>query len=131
RQRRGQVVAQRDPLLVVVLEREHALIGPVLVGEEFAERVGIFHRRRLHRLKTVELEDLADFLHHRPRRRDLGGAAIGQPARQARLELWRFFGFVGHLSPRLGRRWYQPTREAATSLSCLLPLWEKVARSAG
>ena len=41
-ERRGQVVAQRQPLLVVVLEREHALVRPVLVGQEFAERVGVF-----------------------------------------------------------------------------------------
>ena len=64
RQRRGQVVAQRNPLLVVVLEREHALVRPVLVGQEFAERVGVFHRRRFHRLEAVALVDVADFLDH-------------------------------------------------------------------
>ena len=31
RERRGQVIAQRQPLLVVVLEREHALVRPILV----------------------------------------------------------------------------------------------------
>ncbi len=56
RQRRGQVVAQRQPLLVVVLEREHAFVRPVLVGQELAERVGVFDRRRLYRLETVALE---------------------------------------------------------------------------
>src|SRR5664279_4017648 len=53
-QRRGQVVAQRNPLLVVVLEREHALVGPVLVGQEFAERVGVLHRRGFHRLEAIK-----------------------------------------------------------------------------
>ena len=96
RQRRGQIVAQANPLLVVVLEREHAFVGPVLVGQEFAERVGEFHRRGFHRLKTVALIDFADFLDHLPRRRDRGGTAILQPARQARLQLLGFLGFVGH-----------------------------------
>ena len=72
RERRGQVVAQRQPLLVVVLEREHALVRPVLVGQEFAERVGVFDRRRLHRLEAVALVDRADRLDHAPRGRDLG-----------------------------------------------------------
>ena len=54
-ERGGQVVAEREPLLVVVLEREHALVRPVLVGQEFAERLGIFDERRLHRLEAVEL----------------------------------------------------------------------------
>ena len=96
RQRRGQIVAQRDPLLVVVLEREHALVRPVLVGQELAERVGEFHRRRFHRLEAVALVDGADFVDHRARRGDLGGPAIVQPARQARFEFLGFFGFFGH-----------------------------------
>ena len=52
RERRGQIVAQRQPLLVVVLEREHALVRPVLVGQELAERVGVFDERRLDRLEA-------------------------------------------------------------------------------
>ena len=55
-ERRGQVVAQRQPLLVVVLEREHALVRPVLVGQELAERLGVFDERRLDRLEAVELD---------------------------------------------------------------------------
>src|SRR5262249_174810 len=64
RERRGQVVAQRNPLLVIVLEREHALVRAVLVGQEFAERVGIFEGRRLNRFETVTLIDGADLLDH-------------------------------------------------------------------
>ena len=93
RERRGQVVAQRQPLLVVVLEREHALVRPVLVGQELAERVGVFDRRRLHRLEAVALIDVADGVGHAPGRRDLGRPAVGETARQARLQL---VGFVGH-----------------------------------
>ena len=52
-ERRGQVVAEREPLLVVVLEGEHALVRPVLVGQELAERVGIFDRRRVERLEAI------------------------------------------------------------------------------
>ncbi len=96
RQRRGQVVAQRDPLLVVVLEREHALVRPVLVGQEFAERVGELHRRGLHRLETVALIDLADFLDHLARGRNCGRATIFQPARQPRLQFLLFFRFFSH-----------------------------------
>src|SRR5882724_12793430 len=90
-------------------EPEPALVGAVLVGQELSERVGIFECRRLHRLETVALIDGADFLHHLPRGVDRGGTAILQPARQARLQFLRFFGFVSH-----GRRWYQRTRGAAT-----------------
>ena len=90
-ERRGQVVAQRQPLLVVVLEREHALVGPVLVGQELAERLGVFDRRRLDRLEAVELVDLADRGQHAVRRGDLGGVAVGEAARQARLDLGFFF----------------------------------------
>ena len=46
-ERRGQVVAERQPLIVVVLEGEHTLVRPVLVGQELAERVGIFDGRRV------------------------------------------------------------------------------------
>ncbi|MEY9293947.1 hypothetical protein ABH979_007021 [Bradyrhizobium ottawaense] len=69
-ERRRQIVAQADPLLVVVLEREHALVRTVLVGQELAERIGVFHRRRFHRLEAVELVDGADLLDHLARRPD-------------------------------------------------------------
>ena len=68
-ERRGQVVAQRQPLLVVVLEREHALVRPVLVGQELAERLGVFDERRLDRLEAVELVDARGSSPSSPRRR--------------------------------------------------------------
>ena len=85
-ERRGQVVAQRHPLLVVVLEREDALVRPVLVGQEFAERLGVFGERRLHRLEAVALVDRADRRDHLLGGADIGGAAVGEAARQARLD---------------------------------------------
>src|SRR5262249_36565797 len=101
RERRGQVVAQREPLLVVVLEREHTLVRPVLVGQKLSQRIGIFDRRRLQRLEAIALVDPANLLEHTPRSGNLGAAAIGKPARQARLELVGFIGLVGHYCPAL------------------------------
>ncbi len=54
-ERRGQIIAQRQPLLVVVLERKDAFVRPILIRQEFAERIGIFDERRLDRLEAVEL----------------------------------------------------------------------------
>src|SRR6202000_427941 len=96
RERRGQIVAQRDPLLVIVLEREHPLVGTILVGEKLAERVGIFECRCLHRLETIALIDGAGFFHHLPRRADRCRATIFQPARQTGLQFLRLLRFVGH-----------------------------------
>ncbi len=101
RQRRREIITQADPLLVIVLEREHALVGAVLIRQELAERVGVFHRRRLHRLKAVELVDLLDGSDHAPRRGDLGGAAISQATRQAGFEFLGLFGFFVHVA-RIG-----------------------------
>ena len=77
RKRRREVVTQREPLFVVVLEREHAFVGPVLVGKELAERVGVFNGRRLHRFKAVPLEHNADCLNHMTGSGDLRRPAIG------------------------------------------------------
>ena len=85
-QRRGQVIAQRQPLLVVVLEGEDALVGPVLIGQEFSQRLGQFNRRGLDRVKTVKLVSGADRRQHGVGGGDLGGAAIDEAARQARFD---------------------------------------------
>src|SRR3984885_915250 len=97
-ERRGQIVAQRQPLLVVVEKGEHALIGTILVGQEFAERVGIFKGRRLDRLEAVELIDRTNLLDHRAGRCDLARRAVFEAPGQPRLELVGLFGFVGHFS---------------------------------
>src|SRR4029078_5003054 len=62
RERRGEVVAQREPLLVIVLKREHALVRAVLVGQELAERVGELDRGRLPRLGARTLHSPPDRL---------------------------------------------------------------------
>ena len=95
-ERRGQVVAQAHPLLVVVLQREHALVGPVAVGQELAERIGIFEHRRFDRIEAVEFVDRTDLRHHRLGRADVVGRAVDEAARQARLEFLRFVFPVAH-----------------------------------
>jgi hypothetical protein len=72
RQRRGQVIAQRQPLIVIVLEREHALVGPVLVRQELAQRIGVFDEGRFHRLETEALVNQPDLGHHLICRADVG-----------------------------------------------------------
>src|SRR5690606_37921918 len=58
RQRRCEVVAQREPALVVE-EREHALVGAVEVGQELAQRLGVFERGRLQALEPPLFIDSA------------------------------------------------------------------------
>ena len=97
-ERRGEIVAQRQPL-VVVLEREHALVRPVLVGEELAERFGELDERRLDRLEAVERVDLADLRHHRLGGGDIGLVAVGEPARQRGADKGSIgFGHCGSIS---------------------------------
>ncbi len=86
-ERRGQVVAQGQPLLVVVLEREHAFVRAVLVGQELAQRVRVFDERRLDALEAVELIRVADRREHALGGGKIGGSAIGKAARRAGLDL--------------------------------------------
>jgi hypothetical protein len=67
-ERRGQIIAQRHPLLVIILQREHAFIGALFIGQEFAQHVGVFKSRRLQRLKAPALIDLARGGNERARR---------------------------------------------------------------
>ena len=46
-ERRRQVVAEREPLLVVVLERDPALVRPVEIRQELAQRLGVLDEGRL------------------------------------------------------------------------------------
>ena len=95
-ERRGEIVAQRQPLLVIILKGEHAFVRSILVGKELAERIGIFDGRRLHCLESVPLVNCANALEHAPRGRNLGGSAIAKSAGQARVGLVGFlFGFPG------------------------------------
>ena len=68
-ERGGQVVAERQPGFVLVLEGEDALVRPVLVGQEFSQRLGVFDEGRLDRLEAVALVDPLDRLPSCGRRR--------------------------------------------------------------
>ena len=59
RERRGQVVAQRQPGLVLVLPGEDALVRAVDVGEELAQRLDGLDRAGLQRLEAPGVVDLA------------------------------------------------------------------------
>jgi hypothetical protein len=61
------------------LKRKNALVGPVLVGQELAERVRILDGRRLQRLEAVALEDLADGGQHAVPGADVVRAEIEKP----------------------------------------------------
>ena len=57
------VIAQGQPLAVIILKRENTFIGAFFVGQEFAERVGIFEGRGLQRLETPIIIDMACRFH--------------------------------------------------------------------
>src|SRR5205085_4004770 len=60
RERRGQIVAQRKPLAIVINEREHALIRPVKIRKKLPERVGVLEGRRLKRVEAVRFKYVTD-----------------------------------------------------------------------
>ena len=51
------IIAQGDPLLVVVLQRKDAAVGTVSVGQELAEGVDIFERASIERVEAPALVD--------------------------------------------------------------------------
>jgi hypothetical protein len=82
-QRRGQVVAQRHPLVVVVGQREDAFVGAVGVRQELAERIGVFERPGLQRLEAPTLIDAADGRQDGAFGGHVAGAAIDETAGRA------------------------------------------------
>ncbi|MNS77727.1 hypothetical protein D3C72_1113150 [compost metagenome] len=95
-ERRGQIVAQAHPLIVVILQRKHAFVRTVAIGQEFAERIGIFEQRGFHRIEAVELIDLADLLDHLIHGMNIGSRSIHEAARQAGFQFLRLFCFFAH-----------------------------------
>jgi len=82
-QRRGQVVAQGHPLIVVILQGEDAGIGPLVVRQKLPEGVGIFERPGLQRLEAIRFIDLRHRLDDASFGGDRVGAAILEPSRSA------------------------------------------------
>ena len=102
-QRRGEVIAQRHPLLVVVLQGKDALVGTVGVRQELAQRIGIFQRASLQELEPIALIDLGNGHQNLPLGGQVAGAAVGEAARGAGLRSGAVGGHGAHLA-RAGRR---------------------------
>ena len=97
-ERRGQVVAQRQPLLVLVLPGEDALVRAVDVGEELAERLDGLDGAGLQRVEAVGVVDLADPVEHRGARPDLGAEVVAEALRGLRPRAAGLLRFVlGHV----------------------------------
>ena len=82
-QGRGEVVAERDPLLVVVTQGEDALVGGVLVGQVLAQRVQVLDGRGLEGLEAVQAVHADDLLDEGLAGRQVVGARVGETAREA------------------------------------------------
>ena len=63
RQRSSMIVAQGDPLLVIVLKREDAFVGTIGVGQKLAESVDIFERAGVEGIEAPALVNRADGIH--------------------------------------------------------------------
>lgn len=95
-ERRGEIVAQAHPLVVVILKRKHAFVRTVAVRQELAERIGIFELRRFDRIETVKLVYLADLVDHLVGGMDIGSRAVHEATRQAGFQFLRLFCFFAH-----------------------------------
>jgi hypothetical protein len=88
-QRRRQVIAQAEPLLVVVLQAEHARVGPVGVGQELAQRLGVFEQRGFDGVETIALVDRLDLADHLVDSRDVRGQTVLKAPREPRFDALR------------------------------------------
>jgi hypothetical protein len=91
-ERSRQVIPQRHPLLVVVLQGEHALVRPVRVGQELAQRIGVLERRRLQGLEAIALVHRRHGGEDLPLGHQVAGATVDEASRAAGLGT----GSVGH-----------------------------------
>ncbi len=71
-------------MVVIVLKREDADIGPVRIGQELAERIGIFEGRRLQGLEAVRLVDRRHGIDDAAFDRDRLAALVGKAAWRTR-----------------------------------------------
>ena len=100
-ERRGQIIAQGQPLLVVVLKREDAFVRPVGIGQELAERIGEFEGGRLDRREPISFVDPPYGGEHRLLGPQIGRLAIDEAARQTGGDPFRFLLFRHRPKPRL------------------------------
>ena len=90
RQGCGQIITQREPLVVFVLEGEHALIGAVLIGEKFSKVFRVFKSGRIERLEAIGFIHVTNGAQHRILRADFLRRDVAQPLGQSRLGPWSF-----------------------------------------
>ena len=72
RQGRGQVITQAHPLIVIVLEREDALIGTIDVRQKLAQGIGIFEGGGFQRIEAIALVNRPNSREHLLLGHDLG-----------------------------------------------------------
>ena len=103
-QGRGQVVAQRHPLIVIVGQGKDALVRTVGVGQELAQSVGIFECARLQRLEAPALIDLGHPLDQPALGDQVTAASVGEPTRIAGFGAGGGGGICGHAAVFRGTR---------------------------
>ena len=64
RERCCQIVAQAQPLLVIVLKGKHSSIGAILVWQKFPQRFRVFHKGLFHGFKAVGFVHTLDGSQH-------------------------------------------------------------------
>ena len=104
----GQIIAQRDPLFVIILHGEDTGIRAVIVRQELAEGISIFPCAGIKRLEPPAAIDRCDAVDHLGLCMDQRLAAVRKTARLSREVLAAFRGvgvlfLLGHLLVLSGR----------------------------
>ena len=60
----GQIIAQGEPVAILILPAEHALIRAVDIGQEFAQSLHSLHRAGFQRVKAIPLIHGGNFRQH-------------------------------------------------------------------
>jgi hypothetical protein len=102
-ERRGQIIPQAHPLLVIILHGEHTGVRTVGIRQEFAKAVGVFEGRCFNRVKSVAFVHLTDLGQHLVCGTDIGGRAVNEATRQTRLQFVWFFSHEIFVSWRVFR----------------------------
>src|SRR5437868_14967698 len=100
RERRGQIVAQRKPLAIVINEREYALIRPVKIRKKLPERVGVLEGRRLKRVEAVRFKYVTDRVEAGALCGDFCRCAVSKPPRHPGLRPF-CFALIHPMSPKI------------------------------
>ena len=104
-ERRGQVVAKREPVarflgLRILLPRKHTGVRAVDIRQEGAQRLDRFHGRRFQRIEAIAMIDRRDLVEHRLALNDVSAEIVAKALGRFRLGARGLLGF-GH-GPYLG-----------------------------